>query len=123
MAKKILLVDDEPDVVKMLAYRLKHAGYDVVTALNGKEALDVLKKEPVDLMMLDMLMPVMDGKETCKNIKQDEKLKNLPIIILTASITTPPEELQKQMDVAGVLIKPCDPTEMLSKIKALTEKT
>ena len=122
MAKKILLVDDEPDVVKMLAYRIKHAGYDVVTALNGKEALDIVNKEPVDLIMLDMLMPVMDGKETSTKIKQDEKLKKIPVIILTASISTPPEELKKELKVEGVLIKPCDPEAMLNQIKTLIEK-
>ena len=121
MSKKILLVDDEPDILRMLEIRLKHAGYETATACNGKEALEILKKDPIDLILLDLLMPVMDGREVCKIMKNDEKLKNIPIMLLTASVSTAPEDIKKELQATDIIIKPFQPEDLLQKIKKLVE--
>ncbi len=117
MAKKILLVDDEPDISKLTSLRLTKMGYQVDIAYNGQEALDKLNKSSYDLIMLDYLMPVMDGKECAKKIKENEKTKNIPIIMFSASTTKDAETLVKELHVQDYLTKPFNPEDMMSKIK------
>ena len=81
---KILLVDDEPDILEFLSYNLKKEGYNVFTANNGKEAVTVAKKETPHLIILDVMMPDMDGIETCREIREIEGLKDVMIAFLTA---------------------------------------
>ena len=81
---KILLVDDEPDILEFLSYNLKKEGYIVFTASNGKEALAVAKVENPHLIILDVMMPDMDGIETCREIRAIPELKNVIIAFLTA---------------------------------------
>ncbi len=119
MAKKILIVDDEPDISKLASIRIQKFGYDVKIANNGQEALDILEKETVDLIMLDLLMPIMDGKACCKKIKENEKIKNIPIIIFSASTLKNIEQVMKELEVQDFLIKPFNPEEMQTKIKNL----
>ena len=84
MPEKILIVDDEPDIVNLLDYHLTKEGYLTKTAQNGKEALDVAKDFQPDLVLLDLMMPEMDGIETCIEFREDKILKDCLIAILTA---------------------------------------
>jgi CheY-like chemotaxis protein len=84
MAKKILVVDDEKDVVLVLLRRLKTQGYDAVSAGNGDEALGLVRKNRFDLIILDIMMPGMDGTELARILKDDPKTKNIPLIFLSA---------------------------------------
>jgi len=116
MQKKILFVDDEPDVLLVGAFRLKKAGYEVLTAVNGQDALDLAQKTMPDLMLLDLRLPILTGLEVCKKIKSDEKLKQIPIILFTASV----EDMDSKTREAGAndyLIKPFDPEQLLEKVK------
>ncbi len=117
MAKKILIVDDEPDVLKVAAFRLKKAGYDVLTAVNGQEALGLAKKDAPELMLLDLRLPVVSGYDVCKLIKCDEKLKNIRVILFTAS-TERMAEKAKEIGADGYLTKPFDSGKLLEKVKA-----
>ena len=119
MTKKILIVDDEPDIVKITNFRLKKLGYETETAANGKEALDLLKTNTFDLIFLDLRMPVLDGYETCKIIKADDKLKDIPIIVFSASTSQSSESIKIQLDITDVLIKPFEPEDLISKVKNL----
>ncbi len=114
MVKKILVVDDEEDVLKMVAFILRKKGYTVLCALNGREGLDLTQKETPDLIILDLLMPVMDGTEVAKRLKSDSKLKNIPIIILTASSDRIDEKV-KECKAQGYILKPFDYQELLKK--------
>ncbi|MBL7917746.1 MAG: response regulator, partial [Bacteroidia bacterium] len=81
---KILLVDDEPDIVEFLSYNLKKEGYTVFFANNGKDAIEIAKKEHPHLIILDVMMPDMDGIETCREIRDVKELKDVLIAFLTA---------------------------------------
>src|SRR6188474_1960268 len=83
-AFKILLVDDEPDIVEFLSYNLKKEGYQVLTASNGKDAITIAKREVPHLIVLDVMMPDMDGIETCREIREQKGLQEVIIAFLTA---------------------------------------
>lgn len=84
MSQKILVVDDEPHIVRLVQVNLEKAGYVVTTASNGQEALDAVAKEQPDLMVLDVMMPEMDGLETLKRLKGNPETDDIPVILLTA---------------------------------------
>jgi DNA-binding response OmpR family regulator len=118
--KRILIVDDEPDILKSVSFRIKKAGYDVIEATDGKMGFDKARSEMPDLIVLDWRLPLMDGGEVYKALKADDKTKDIPVVILTASRET--EGLQIKLDAMGiehVLIKPYEPSELLAKIKGL----
>ena len=87
MAKKILVVDDEADLLAMMVLRLRSSGYVPLTASSGEEALDLLDKHKPDLILLDLLLPNIQGPQICKKLKSDPEFKDIPIIVFTASIT------------------------------------
>jgi DNA-binding response OmpR family regulator len=81
---KILIIDDEADITETLSFMLQARNFDVITANSGQEGLDKVKKDHPDLILLDIMMPEMDGYKVCNKLKQDKETKNLPIIMLTA---------------------------------------
>ncbi|MGI8892445.1 MAG: response regulator, partial [Bacteroidia bacterium] len=81
---KILLVDDEPDILEFMDYNLKKEGYQVITAKNGMEALKLARQHHPDLIVLDIMMPEIDGMETCRQLREIEEFKNTLIVFLTA---------------------------------------
>ena len=117
MPKRVLVVDDEPDIRKVVSFRLKKAGYEVTTAVNGKEALECVQKERPDLILLDLRLPIMDGYEVCKRLKSDEVLKSIPVILLTASMASTVREKTKEYNADDYMVKPFDPDKLMEKIK------
>lgn len=116
MAKKILIVDDESDLLMLLVFRLEKLGHEVTTATNGQEALDLIQKEKPDLIFLDLLLPVIDGCEVCRRIKTDEELKRISVVFLTANSIGVDEKVKK-CDADDFLLKPFESKELLDKIK------
>ncbi len=88
MSKKILIVDDEPDLVRVTSFRLKKMGYNVIVGTDGNQALSLIESERPDLVLLDLRLPEIDGLEACRRVKADPKLKDIPIILFTASISS-----------------------------------
>lgn len=117
--KKVLVVDDEPDILRVVSFRLKKSGYDVFIANNGKAALDLISGNKPDLILLDLRMPVMGGEEVCMIIKNDETLKNIPIILLTASTGEKVSEKAKELGMNDYLVKPFDSDILLRKVQKL----
>jgi len=118
--KKILVVDDEPDILKVTSIRLKKLGYNVLTAVDGKEALDTIRSENPDLVLLDLVMPFMNGVEVCEQIKNDKTLKHIPIILFTASgngVLT--AEKIKKIGADDYIIKPFEPEELMGKVEGI----
>lgn len=114
---KILLVDDEPDILKMLGLRLKKTGYDVITAIDGEEALDCLAHEKPNLILLDVHLPKLKGDELAERLKRDNNFKHIPIVFITA-------DARIQSDYADeYLVKPFDSSEMIRKIEQCLAKT
>ncbi|HOW35658.1 MAG TPA: response regulator [Candidatus Omnitrophota bacterium] len=118
MAKKILFVDDESDVSAVVTFRLKKAGYEVINAVNGQEALDLAGKVNPDLILLDLRLPIISGEEVCERVKSDERLKNIPVILFTASVDNM-EDKVKRTGADDFITKPFDPEQLMQKIKKL----
>jgi two-component system, OmpR family, alkaline phosphatase synthesis response regulator PhoP len=122
-SKKILIVDDEPDIVEFLRYNLKKEGYEVVSAHDGAQALTVAAKELPDLILLDIMMPEIDGIETCRQLRANAVFANTPIAFLTAR----DEDYSQIMalDVGGddYITKPIKPRVLLSRMGALLRRS
>ncbi|MFA5251704.1 MAG: response regulator [Phycisphaerae bacterium] len=117
---KILIVDDEPGILKVTSLRLKTLGYNVLTAVDGKEALDAIRSENPDLVLLDLVMPFMDGAEVCEQIRNDKTLKHIPIILFTASGSSAmAAEKIKQIGADDYIVKPFEPEELTGKVEEI----
>lgn len=119
MAKRILIVDDELDLLKIVTFRVKKAGYDIIAASDGQAALDLIQQQKPDLILLDLRLPIVDGWEVCRRIKADENLKYIPVILLSASASSMNQEKIKELNAQDYLMKPFDPEVLLEKIKDL----
>jgi len=122
--KKILLVDDDPDFLDAVQAVVEAAGYEVEVAYDGKEALEKVAQNSFDLIVLDIMMPVMDGHKACKQIKQDPATGDIPIILLTAvadHVTTTKYTHHDMLvsDAEDYLPKPVEPEELLEHIERL----
>ena len=126
MGAKILVVDDDPDIRDVLEALLEGEGFDVVLANDGEQALEAIKKESPDLMMLDLLMPVMDGFAVCKQLQDPRwsKWKNMPVLILTSvreEVSQRRYELETglSLNVDDYVEKPIDPDVVIDRVKKL----
>ena len=115
--KKILIVDDDPTTLKILSVRLRINGYEVLTATNGEEGLQKAKSENPDLLLLDLMLPKINGYQVCRMLKFDDKFKRIPIIILSALHEKKEHDKAVEAGADGVLLKPFDLELLLSKIK------
>lgn len=120
---KILLVDDEADILEFLSYNLKKEGYHVFTANNGKEAVTVAKKENPDVIILDVMMPDMDGIETCREIRDLPGLKDVMIAFLTARNEDYSQIAGFEVGADDYINKPIKPRVLISRIKALLRRS
>ncbi len=118
---KILLVDDEKNFVIVMKSRLENAGYEISAAYDGLEAIEKVSQERPDLIILDLVLPKMDGYKVCQKLKSDDKYKGIPIIMLTARGKGLDLERIVAMEFGAdaYLTKPFEPKELLSKIKEL----
>ena len=119
---KILLVDDEQDILEFLSYNLKKEGFKVYTAENGKDAIDVAKKKLPHLILLDVMMPVMDGMETCEELKKIPKLQGTVIAFLTARGEDYSQIAGFEAGADDYITKPIKPKVLVSRIKALLKR-
>jgi len=115
--KKILVVDDEPGFVKIAGLRLKYSGYEVVTAVDGEEALDRARDSSPDLILLDIKLPKRNGFEVCRILKADPVLSKIPVVFCSADATTAIAQEAPRFGAAGYLIKPFEHEEMLEIFK------
>lgn len=113
MAKKILVVDDERHIVRLVQVNLERAGYEIVTAYDGVEALEKVKSENPDMVVLDVMMPRMDGFEVLKNLQADPRYQNIPVIMLTAKAQDADIFKGWASGVSSYLTKPFNPRELL----------
>src|ERR1035437_4898623 len=123
MQHKILLVDDEADILEFLSYNLKKEGYIVFTANNGKEAVAIAKKENPQLIILDVMMPDMDGIETCREIRELPGLKDVMIAFLTARNEDYSQIAGFEVGADDYINKPIKPRVLISRIKALLRRS
>jgi len=117
--EKLLLVDDEKFFVDMLAERLTAKGFQIVEAYDGKEGFEKAHAEMPDLIVLDVMMPEMNGFDVCRKLKLDAKMKDIPVIMLTAKFQPNDVDFGKEMGADAYLTKPVELDALLHKVKAL----
>jgi two-component system alkaline phosphatase synthesis response regulator PhoP len=121
---KILVVDDEPDCISIVQGRLERCHYDIITATNGKEALEKAANEKPDLVLLDTNMPVMDGHEMLERMRKDSVLKDTPVIIVTALCEAQDVATASSSGISDYITKPIDFEKLVEKISnTLEQKT
>ncbi len=116
---RVLVVDDDPPSVKMISFLLREEGYDVVSADNGVTALELIDREPPDLVILDVMMPHLDGFEVCRRMRQKV---DVPIIFLSAKGETVDKVTGLQLGADDYLAKPFEPAELLARVKAVLRR-
>lgn len=122
MARKILVVDDEPDAVDLVQFNLKNAGYEVVTAADGAEALKMARDFSPDLVLLDVMLPEIDGLEVCKMLRRDPATSGTPIIMLTAKAAEIDRVLGLELGADDYVTKPFSPRELVLRVKNLLQR-
>lgn len=120
---KILLVEDEPDIIRLVKFTLEQRNFEVVATSNGLAAIEIASTENPDLILLDVMMPVINGYETCERLKKNEKTKDIPVIILSAKAQKKEVDRALRAGAADFIAKPFSPRQLREKIeKTLTIK-
>ncbi|MBF0511286.1 MAG: response regulator [Candidatus Omnitrophica bacterium] len=117
--KRILIVDDEKELRQFLGLRLESEGFEVLMATDGMEGYEKARQEMPDLMVLDLMLPKLDGYKVCRMLKFDEKYKAIPIILVTARSQESDQLLGMQVGANAYITKPYDAKELMEKIKEL----
>ncbi len=123
MKPRILVVDDEPEAVELVEFNLKQAGYAVTTAIDGAEALKKARHQTPDLIVLDVMLPEMDGFEICKTLRLDAATARVPIIMLTAKAAEIDRVLGLELGADDYVTKPFSPRELLLRVKKILART
>ncbi|PYZ93730.1 DNA-binding response regulator [Salipaludibacillus keqinensis] len=121
MSQKILIVDDEESILTLLQFNLEKAGFDVTTAMDGKSALEKGLKESFDMIVLDLMLPEMDGLEVCKELRQNKILT--PILMLTAKDDEFDKVLGLELGADDYLTKPFSPREVVARVRAILRRS
>jgi len=123
MHNKILIVDDEPDIVDLVSYNLKKDGFRVTTASDGEQALHKIRKDRFDLVVLDLMLPGIQGVELCRIIRNDPKIAHTPIIMLTAKGEEVDRVIGLESGADDYMTKPFSARELIARIKAVLRRT
>ncbi|MBI4706684.1 MAG: response regulator transcription factor [Candidatus Omnitrophica bacterium] len=122
MKEKILIVDDEKDIVKMLDYNLKKEGFRTALAYDGEDALDLARRERPDLILLDLMLPEIDGLEVCKQLKKEEKTAGIPVIMLTAKSQEADKVIGLELGADDYITKPFSIRELIARVKVVLRR-
>lgn len=122
LKKKILIVEDEATLVELMKIRLEANGFDVISAYDGQQGLEMARGEMPDLIILDLMLPKIDGYKVCRMLKFDDKYKNIPVIMFTARAQDSDRKLGEEVGADAYIIKPFEPEILLSKIRELLKE-
>jgi two-component system, OmpR family, phosphate regulon response regulator PhoB len=122
MPQTVLVVDDERDIVELVRYNLAQAGFRVVSATDGRQAVDLARREKPDLIVLDLMLPVLPGAEVARILKQDEKTREIPIVMLTARGEEVDRVVGFELGADDYVVKPFSPRELILRIQAILRR-
>jgi len=122
LKQKILIIEDDKHISKLLKYNLEKAGFDTWIAFSGEDALEILSRQFPDLIILDLMLPQMDGLEVCRLIRQDHKKKNIPIMMLTARGEEVDRIVGLELGADDYIVKPFSPREIILRIRAILRR-
>ena len=117
--ERVLIVDDDPDIQRLVSYNLSQAGFQVLSASSGRTALDSVQKQPPDLIILDIMMPDVDGMEVCRTLRQRENSRRIPIIMLTARAEEVDRVVGFELGADDYVSKPFSPRELVLRVKSI----
>ncbi len=120
--RKILIVEDDRDILEMVEYNLREEGYITVSALNGEDGVNLARRERPDLIILDIMLPVMDGFEVCRALKSEEATARIPIIILSAKSQETDKVVGLELGADDYVTKPFSPRELIARIRAIIRR-
>lgn len=120
--KRLLIVDDEADLAEMIKFRMENNGYEVLLAHDGQAAFEMARKENPDLIILDLMLPRMDGYKVCGLLKKDSRYSHIPIIIFSAKGQDDDMKLGQELGADAYITKPFEPQVLLGKINELIGK-
>ncbi|SNX52776.1 response regulator transcription factor [Thermoanaerobacterium sp. RBIITD] len=123
MSQTILVIEDEAHILELLRYNLEAQGYNVILTDNGKDGIEKCVENTPDLVLLDLMLPDIDGLDVCKNIKRNEQLKNIPIIMLTAKSEEFDKVLGLELGADDYITKPFSIRELLARIKVVLRRS
>jgi DNA-binding response OmpR family regulator len=123
MSSRVLIVEDEPDIRALVVHHLKREGFQVSAASSGEEALRQVQTAPPDLVLLDLMMPAMDGLEVCRRLRQDPATASLPIVMLTAKGDEVDRVLGLEIGADDYIVKPFSPKELLARVRAVLRRS
>jgi phosphate regulon transcriptional regulator PhoB len=121
--EKILVVEDDEDIVEMITYNLKKEGYRISSVHNGEDALNLIKSDLPDLIILDLMLPKIDGLEVCRNIRNNENTAGVPVIMLTAKSQEADKIAGLELGADDYVTKPFSPGELIARIRAIFRRT
>jgi len=116
--RKVLVVDDEVNITQIMEFSIGAEGYEVVTASNGEEAITKARKEQPNLIILDIMMPKVDGYEVCRVLKRDPLTKRIPVILLTAKGREIDKRLGYEVGASDYVVKPFSPSQLIDKVNS-----
>lgn len=122
MRETILVVDDEPDIVEIIQYNLEKSGFDVVVAADGPAALEKARDETPDLIVLDLMLPGLEGTDVCRILKQDERTRSIPILMLTAKSEEIDRIIGLELGADDYVVKPFSPREIALRIRNILRR-
>lgn len=122
-AKKIIVVDDEPDLINLITYNFRKEGFHVTSAADGEEALDAIRKGNFDLIILDLMLPGIQGMDLCRILKSSDMTASIPIIMLTAKSDEVDKILGLEMGADDYVTKPFSPRELVARAKAVLRRS
>ncbi len=122
MSEKILIVEDDKHISKLVKYNLEKAGFECTVMITGEKAFEVLDKQSINLIILDIMLPKMDGFEVCKQLKQNKKLSNIPLIMLTAKGEEVDRIVGLELGADDYIVKPFSPRELVLRVKAILKR-
>jgi DNA-binding response OmpR family regulator len=120
--QNILIIEDDKHISKLVNYNLEKASYECFVVPDGEEGLKILEKQPIDLIILDIMLPKIDGFEVCRSIKQENKFKNIPIVMLTAKGEEVDRIVGLELGADDYIVKPFSPRELVLRIKAILRR-
>ncbi len=122
MGNRVAIIEDEKDIVDLVRYNFRKEGYEVASFLRGKEGLEQIRRNPPDLVLLDIMLPDVDGFEVCKKLRADDRLKDLPVIFLTAKGEEIDRVLGLEIGADDYVVKPFSPRELVARVRAVLRR-
>ena len=117
--ERVLIVDDDPDILRLVSYNLTQAGFDVATAATGRKALESVQKRQPDLIILDLMLPDIDGMEVCRTLRQRDDSRRIPIVILTAADSEEAIRTAYELHANCCVTKPADQEQYVQAVKKI----